>query len=702
MSIFSTVADLSVSGAKKAKKLLKEADFFSQAQKSSEKIERKKGDYQSFFNDLTKKLQVKPDELKAIGFDKQFKGRSEITRDEIQEFLENNPFSITEKVYGNQATPHTVKPFHSGGYQVVKPDGSYLGWYENKADAQLTADAATGSGTNTGKFDEYTLTSGNPQEQNYREILLKDNRLQERRDYVQRELKKSSDVIGKMKTDIAKLEGSNHDYRKLSEKELFNKYYPDIDTDSLIERHNELIQAKSQIPPSYSHPHHFPEDQDVIAHLRMNDRIDDEGNKVLVIEELQSDLHQKGKKTGYSNETLEQAYKDRSKYEEIMNEFYYWENWAERNRPDLYEKLKTAKKDKSIAYENQFLPEDQKLEMSMDGNPMVRHREIKSEILDALDKDQFQKTGVDPEQLRAEIAPKLTEARKIIADQEQAMPDIPYKSDDKSSYYDLGLKKALLEAVNGGYDKLAITTGEQQLRRYPVDPEGMEQFYDHTYPNKLAKLVKQDGVKLGKTKLPTNFDSEDAQLLSDLDLGDMRKFDEVNSIDITPAMRERVLKGLPLFSPNTLGAAVLAPSVFDIVKEYSTANINNQNYDMQSIQDEKAIRQNMTRRQRRDNPPSEALRNYEQGKILPTLQNMGVGLVEGAADTLDIVNPLNLGLNVLNPLDESAMRFLNPAYTPSRDAIKPLSDMRFYDQTDPDSEQARKNARMAGALFSPI
>ena len=74
----------------------------------------------------------------------------------------------------------------------------------------------------------------------------------------------------------------------------------------------------------------------------------------------------KVKKQTLSNETLEQAYKDRSKYEEIMNEFYYWENWAERNRPDLYEKLKTAKKDKSIAYENQFLPEDQKLEMSMD------------------------------------------------------------------------------------------------------------------------------------------------------------------------------------------------------------------------------------------------------------------------------------------------------------------------------------------------
>jgi hypothetical protein len=119
-------------------------------------------------------------------------------------------------------------------------------------------------------------------------------------------------------------------------------------------------------------------------------------------------------------------------------------------------------------------------------------------------------------------------------------------------------------------------------------------------------------------------------------------------------------------------------------------------------QTESTARQNMTRRERRANPPSEVLRNYEQGKILPTLQNMGVGLVEGAADTLDILDPVNLGLNILNPANESAMRFLTPKYTPNKEAVAPLTDMRFYDQADPDSEKARKNARMAGALFSPI
>jgi len=122
----------------------------------------------------------------------------------------------------------------------------------------------------------------------------------------------------------------------------------------------------------------------------------------------------------------------------------------------------------------------------------------------------------------------------------------------------------------------------------------------------------------------------------------------------------------------------------------------------EDINPEKEARRSMSRRERRANPASEALRNYEQGKILPTLQNMGVGLVEGAADTLDILNPVNLGLNILNPANESAMRFLTPKYTPNKEAVAPLTDMRFYDQADPDSEKARKNARMAGALFSPI
>ena len=47
----------------------------------------------------------------------------------------------------------------------------------------------------------------------------------------------------------------------------------------------------------YSSPH-WPE-FNVLAHVRLNDRFDDKGNKILFIEELQSDWHQRGRDVGY-------------------------------------------------------------------------------------------------------------------------------------------------------------------------------------------------------------------------------------------------------------------------------------------------------------------------------------------------------------------------------------------------------------------
>ena len=43
---------------------------------------------------------------------------------------------------------------------------------------------------------------------------------------------------------------------------------------------------------------HFP-DEIALAHVRLNDRIDADGKKVLFIEEIQSDWHQKGRRYGY-------------------------------------------------------------------------------------------------------------------------------------------------------------------------------------------------------------------------------------------------------------------------------------------------------------------------------------------------------------------------------------------------------------------
>src|SRR5690606_5896161 len=44
------------------------------------------------------------------------------------------------------------------------------------------------------------------------------------------------------------------------------------------------------------------DEKNVLAHVRLNDRTDADGNKVLFVEEIQSDWHQEGRKKGYKGE----------------------------------------------------------------------------------------------------------------------------------------------------------------------------------------------------------------------------------------------------------------------------------------------------------------------------------------------------------------------------------------------------------------
>jgi len=55
---------------------------------------------------------------------------------------------------------------------------------------------------------------------------------------------------------------------------------------------------------TFSHEEHWQDygiDTNIFAHLRVNDRTDTDGKKMLFIEELQSDWHQTGKEFGYQN-----------------------------------------------------------------------------------------------------------------------------------------------------------------------------------------------------------------------------------------------------------------------------------------------------------------------------------------------------------------------------------------------------------------
>ena len=71
-------------------------------------------------------------------------------------------------------------------------------------------------------------------------------------------------------------------------------------TENEQKEYNEL-QSKWRKDEGVFKSSHFDE-PNILVHLRMNTRTDAEGNKVLFLEEVQSDWGQKGKKEGFKTE----------------------------------------------------------------------------------------------------------------------------------------------------------------------------------------------------------------------------------------------------------------------------------------------------------------------------------------------------------------------------------------------------------------
>jgi hypothetical protein len=155
---------------------------------------------------------------------------------------------------------------------------------------------------------------------------------------------------------------------------------------------------------------HFDE-PNIITHLRMNTRTDADGKKVLFLEEVQSDWGQKGKREGF---------------------------------------MKTSK-DRSILIDEHklVLKELDKINNEIDNkiNTNIYKEDFKLLVLQKLELDKRS------ESLKNEIF--------------KTTPSAPYVT-NTNAWVKLGLKVALKEAVRQGADRIAWTTGEQQIERYDL------------------------------------------------------------------------------------------------------------------------------------------------------------------------------------------------------------------------------------------
>lgn len=246
--------------------------FFSQLQKTIEQkmpnsapIEQVKG--------IIGGGAVKQEEIDWSGINDFLAGKKTVTKAELLDFLKENQVEITEVVKGGS-------PLIPGGDEtqargLAEREGHVWGDLPPSMQREFIDRAKNGEVRDNTKFSSYQLPGG----ENYREVLL------------------TLPVKSQKKWRIEKNE--NDEYDVVDDTGRVRYTSPEYMDASVYLGEEEGRIRKTQNKDFSST--HFAE-PNILAHVRMNDRTTADGKKILFLEEVQSDWHQAGRDKGYATE----------------------------------------------------------------------------------------------------------------------------------------------------------------------------------------------------------------------------------------------------------------------------------------------------------------------------------------------------------------------------------------------------------------
>lgn len=545
--------------------------FYSRVDEAAQALPRPKGTGKEFMTELSKQPGVKKAEIEDRKL-KELESLPKMTKQEFVKKLEEKPASVPEeKVISDDEALMKAK-IKERAEQMMENEAWTMArnqsrnreeaneifedlisdWERTQMDEymQRAADDLSGGDESRTQFRKYTIPGG----ENYREILLK------------------------LPTPYAEGSPLAQEIRQLGYKGDLS----DLNASTIRafggsqDLENRWMNATGAQTFRGSH---WGDDPNVLAHIRVVDRKGPNGERVLHVEEIQSDWHQAGRKKGYATGKEEQNYID------YLN--------------DLQKRVaKSVEKD----YLEAGVAPERALELS---------------------EKMATKIAEDPRKLANFLgeSEKQMELHLARMQARNAVPDAPFKK----NWHELAMKRVMDYAAEGGYDKVAITPGKEQANRYnlakyiksiqaePVDDgegyimkivdkdgkvvanhryeadelpdhvgkemadriissgggkfegldlqvggEGMTGFYDQIIPSYINKEYGKYGVRVGQERLPTT----PMMVKGDDDLITYTpdSFD-VHSIDITPELRESIkTKGQPLYQAigaGTAGAAAM-------------------------------------------------------------------------------------------------------------------------------------------------
>ena len=331
---------------------------------------------------IAKQPGVKKEEIAWLGLEEFLRGKDRVTKDELGEFIRENDVRLEETVFEEKPdyVPHRLHRGDPTQYEDYQLPGAEPGSYremvlrlpgEKENARELLGEPEKVSVEDSVEYEGETDLSHVLRYKHGGEIgVQKDGKyaLMLERDYY------VTDDLPQLETKLAKFFGENVDRGQLKSKNYQSSHW---------------------------------DEPNVLAHVRFNDRTGPNGEKILFVEEVQSDWHREGRERGYAGESG---------------------------------KPKAA---------------------------ILKSNSGESYALYSPDKDRIGWFSTREEAAAKATSLGFEPVNEVTPTQLEKVPNAPFKT----SWHELAMKRMLRHAAENGYEKLAWIDGEETAKRYDLSKQ---------------------------------------------------------------------------------------------------------------------------------------------------------------------------------------------------------------------------------------
>jgi GGDEF domain-containing protein len=422
--------------------------FYSALSRAIDGIQTKKADpamWKGMIRNLAQKG-VKPDEIEWTGINEWLDlQKGVVTKEQVQDYLNGNGVQVSETLMGLSEPTQYELP--DGWYTDQLEDGTWVvrdDIDDTRGNGDTENDAIEASGTfanqsarrqNDTKYSQYTVPGG----ENYKELLLT--------------LPINTNAYDSAVLELKEFQNQMLEKYGASWKSEINAD-EDLKLDDILDRRN-----KAGVRDSGYSSSHFDQ-RNILAHVRFDERTDADGNKVLFINEIQSDWAQEGKKKGFSNSFDTSKLKDSfgvliSSREKSLKEY-------EQKLPEFY---KTAKDVLNKVFEKNLNKVEEMLTIETESNKFLEYHKKSDGSYTDIGQAVFDYTDT---KFKIKVQKKaIAQGIEYAQQNKQAIPNAPFvgKTD---AWVSLALKRMMRYAADNGFDKVAIISGEQAADLYDL------------------------------------------------------------------------------------------------------------------------------------------------------------------------------------------------------------------------------------------